>query len=393
MMKTNDECKASSQYSTAHILRNAIVAASVLALGNISSAEAGTEASESPQSNFVLSATCHTAPARNTPRKRAAVAEVYNRSSSTSIMVLPSTGTAFGAPQLFAQNDGGFSGLDRWSAGDFDGDGDQDLIAAWNDGGMVGLAFRQAVGNTFVTSQLLSPSRVWSADTIWVPGNFDNIGRAQLAAIFKDGSSTSIDVYTFGRTFVERRPRMTRGIPWVSTTKWSVGDFDGEGTDDLVSVAESSSGTAASIVWLANTSGHPFAGSTWSNVGGWSDTTKYVAGDFTGDGKADLAGIWDNGGAPSVAVYQSSGSAFFYPAQWLHLNPWFNTGDRWVVGYFDDDNKVDLVHAFETDRISSRSVYLANATGTAFVSGFFAGAGTGAGKPDASICSGVFNAQ
>lgn len=371
-------------------LSPALLAAAMLALGSAPSA-AGTPAGGTPSTLVVAAAPCHTAPARNNPRKRAAVSESYDVNSLYSTMVLPTTGTAFGAPVLFAQNDGGFSVYVRWSSGDFDGDGDQDLMASWNNGGNTSMAIRRSSGSAFLTSHWSITSVPWSNDTIWVPGNFDGDGDADLAAIVNDGGFASIDVYnSTGSTFSAPQRRMTQGIPWVSSTKWSVGDFNGDGQDDLVSVANGN-GVAATVVWLATTSS--FSGSLWSNVGGWSDTTSYVGGDFTGDGKADLAGIWDNGGNVAIAVYPSSGSAFYYPSQWLLSTSWFNADDRWVAGKLDDDDKVDLIQAWSNDRVSWRTAWLANSAGTAFGFGFGASAGTGNWKTQASICSGVFNAQ
>lgn len=400
-MQTNQECEAKTLPATAtvrsrQLLGAALLAAAVLPGCSVPTADAGTEASKSPQAlvDPIPSAPCRTAPARNTPRKRAAVAGIYRAFNQlTNNVVLPSTGTAFGAPQTFAQNDGGFSPLDRWSAGDFDGDGDQDLIAAWSNGGTTALALRQSVGNAFVTSHVPIPSVPWSADTIWVPGDFDNDGDADLAAIIHDGSSASINVYSStGSGFAAPQRRMTAGIPWVSTTKWSVGDFNADGKDDLVSVANAS-GVAATVVWLSNATATAFVGSTWSNVGGWDDWSSYVAGDFTGDGRADLAGIWDNSGTVSIAVYPSTGTAFAYPNQWLISGYSFFRSGHVVAGHFNDDNKADLVMDYDNDSTAWRIAFLSNSTGTAFVDSFGASAGTGYSSVETSVCAGVFNAQ
>lgn len=348
---------------------------------------------------FERSAPCRTAPARNSVRKLTSVGHVFGNSRQlTTILVRASTGTEFGEKQYFAVNDGGFSSTDRWSSGDFDGDGDQDLIAAWNNGGTTALAFRQAVGNSFVTSHVTIASAAWSAETVWVPGNFNATGAAELAAIVHDGASTSIDVYSFSfpAGIATRQRWVNQGMPWSATTKWSVGDFDYNGnnspnddTDDLVSVANVNGLTAT--VWLSN--GNTFSSSSWSNVGGWSDYSTYVAGDFTGDGKADLAGIWDNSGVTSIAVYPSTGSAFAYPSQWITEQWPHDPGHHWVAGYFNNDNRADLVRMHgDVDSYSIVTTFLANSTGTGFLRGFFDGTTYWDWGKD-TLCSGVFNAQ
>lgn len=397
MMQTNQSYSVESRSLTASVrarkrLYPLLLAAATTPALSVSDADAGTETGKDPQALVVSAAICHTAPSR-TPTKRAGVAEAYNFSSLYSSKVLPSTGTSFGSPSLFSQNDGGFSVTDRWSSGDFDGDGDQDLMAAWNNGGNVSLAIRRSTGIAFATSHWLITSIPWSADTIWVPGNFDGDADADLAAIIHDGTSTSIDVYSStGTTFSAPQRRVTQGLPWVSSTKWSVGDFNADGKDDLVSAANLN-GTASIAAWLSNANATAFTSSVWSSVGGWSDTTSYVAGDFTGDGKADLAGIWDNGGTIAIAVYTSSGTAFFFPNQWLASSVGFNSDDRWMAGKLNDDGKIDLVQAWDNDHVSWRTAWLANSGGTAFGFGFGSDAGTGSWKSEASICSGVFNAQ
>jgi FG-GAP-like repeat len=401
-MQNNQDCEAKKLPTTAtvrsrQLLGAALLAAALLPGSSVPTADAGTEASKSPQAlvNPIPSAPCRTAPARNTPRKRAAVATVFrNFNQLTNSVVLPSTGTSFGAPQVFAQNDGGFSPLDLWSAGDFDNDGDQDLIAAWNNGGTTGLALRRSVGNAFVTSHVPIPAVPWSADTIWVPGDFDNDGDSDLAAILHDGAGTSIDVYSStGSGFAAPQRRMTGGIPWVSTTKWSVGDFDGDGKDDLVSVANNG-GLAASVVWLSNATATAFLGSTWSNYGGWNDWSQYVAGDFTGDGRADLATIWENvGGNASIGVFPSTGTAFTNPTQWSISTYSFGRSGHVVAGHFNDDDKADLIMDFDNDGTGWRIAFLSNSTGTAFVESFNGYNGVGYWDVEDSVCAGVFNAQ
>ena len=50
--------------------------------------------------------------------------------------------------------------------------------------------------------------------------------------------------------------------------------------------------------------------------GGWMDSTKWVAGDFDGDGRCDIAGVWNDAGSATFAVFRSIGLHFAPHTQW-----------------------------------------------------------------------------
>jgi hypothetical protein len=52
--------------------------------------------------------------------------------------------------------------------------------------------------------------------------------------------------------------------------------------------------------------------------GGWGDEVKWTAGDFDGDGKSDLASIWNNDGSNTLTVRLSSGNTFNHQ-HWVWL--------------------------------------------------------------------------
>jgi hypothetical protein len=81
--------------------------------------------------------------------------------------------------------------------------------------------------------------------------------------------------------------------------------------------------------------GHRFPSwQQWSQRdGGWMDDVRWVAGDYNGDGKADVAAVWNNGGTNTLTVRQSTGTAFV-PSHWAtNAGGWSNTA-AWCSGVF-----------------------------------------------------------
>jgi len=67
--------------------------------------------------------------------------------------------------------------------------------------------------------------------------------------------------------------------------------------------------------------------------GGWGEDTRWVAGDFNGDGLSDIAAIWNDGGLNTLTVRQSTGSSFKTTHWDIHDGGWMNS-TAWCAGKF-----------------------------------------------------------
>jgi YD repeat-containing protein len=148
------------------------------------------------------------------------------------------------------------------------------------------------------------------------------------------------------------------GSTWTNIL---VGDFTGDGKDDIVARLSQANGQAKNALWVAVSSGSSFTQvywQTWSTNTGWSIV---VAGDFDGDGHTDLAARADTSGYVYVSYgfdaghdYSNSPVAQKQWQLWSTNTSWTNV----VVGDFSGDGKDDIVARTGNQGNNLSSVYV-----------------------------------
>ncbi|WP_126643418.1 FG-GAP-like repeat-containing protein [Embleya hyalina] len=199
--------------------------------------------------------------------------------------------------------------------GDFDGDHRADILTTYDHG---------SESTSFFVSPGLADGTVGAPRQAWVshPGWFDNArakyaigdfngdGRNDVAALYgyPDGSTRLI---TFAArldgTFDEGVPG-TRTEP--GTRDWTkaallAGDFDGDHRDDLAMIYDHGNEDTGTWTWTAKPDGtFNDALASWrSGPGNWGQARgKYVSGDFDGDGRDDIAVMYGYGSPSGGAV-------------------------------------------------------------------------------------------
>ncbi len=263
-----------------------------------------------------------------------------------------------------AWNSGGANSW-SWDAskiekGDFDGDGIDDIVALY------GYETQREVKAFFFKGNsqggFSSPVVWWSsgpgnwdwAGSMLTSGDFNEDGKWDLAILY--GYSVQRDVRTF--VFLSDGSKFKSPTTWfhAGPNNWDwagsilrSGDFDGDGKTDLV-ILYGYATQRDVVAFVFPSTGNSFSASElwWqAGAGNWDwSGSKVLSGDFTDDGKDDLAIFYGYGGSQSVIfVTPSTGTRFSSPAIWYNSGPgnWGWASTKVLSGNFDGLGPDDIV--------------------------------------------------
>lgn len=286
--------------------------------------------------------------------------KVWNDDGQLTSDVHISNGSSFNI-QRWATKQGGYSHAMKWFLGDFNGDGKTDVMKLWDDGGTFTCDVHISDGSSFNIQRWATKQGGYSNEMKWFVGDFNGDGKTDILKIWEEAGQFNSDVHiSNGSSFNIQRWATKQGGYW-DEQKWFVGDFNGDYKTDLMKLWNDE-GQLTSDVHLS--SGSSFSIGRWATKqGGYSNTMKFFAGDFNGDGKTDMMKLWNDDAQFTADVHISSGGSFAIQ-RWATKQGGYWDDQRWNVGDFNGDGKTDLMKFWNDGGQFSSDVHLSS--GNAF---------------------------
>lgn len=201
--------------------------------------------------------------------------------------------------------------------GDFDGDGHGDLLSIRYDG-----TFKLFAGDG--AGGFLDPAGTrigtgWQKfKSVFAPGDFSGDHKADILSVATDGR---LYLYRGNGAGKWSGSRTQIGTGWNKMLfAFSPGDFSGDGTSDAIGVKAD----GRLVLYQGNGKGG-WKGSAATIATGFQTARRVAsAGDFDGDGKADVIAIWPDG---TVKLYRGNGSnGFIDPEGAVIATGWTDVG-------------------------------------------------------------------
>ncbi|WP_151898319.1 FG-GAP-like repeat-containing protein [Streptomyces sp. C8S0] len=258
------------------------------------------------------------------------------------------------------------AGASQWSSGtvvrnDFDGDGISDMVDwyTYGDGTDAMHIFNGTADGSFAaphSSFARTPADYWKLESMKkVSGDFNGDGRSDVAVMYKYDTETKIWTFLGKANGSFQAPFSTWTAP-SSSWEWDrvqlhAGDANGDGRDDLIAWYEYPNTSDALFTFVADD-----RGGFGTPVKSWTSTTwtrsmgKTVTGDYNGDGRDDLAVLYDySGGAIKVWTFLAQpNGGYANPFQGFRHDTWGDWSATNVhSGDFDGDGRDDVLFWFD----------------------------------------------
>jgi hypothetical protein len=217
--------------------------------------------------------------------------------------------------------------------GDFNGDGRDDIAGRSAQGQLLvalstGTKFNNVVFDTL-------PTALRSLSNVKV-GDFNGDGRDDLMGIVTTTGEVVVSISNGSTSFASS---VWGTVPLATTREIHVGDFNGDGRDDVFTIQTTPQGVG-NLVVLRST-GTSFASTLFGTLAPNVPYVGFRLGDFNGDGLDDIVAFRANG---SSTIYRSTGGAFVQVfGGILPVPPGSVSASDIVIGDFNRDGKSDIL--------------------------------------------------
>jgi hypothetical protein len=243
--------------------------------------------------------------------------------------------------------------------GDYDNDGDLDILSTGSTGSATRISkiYKNNGNNTFTELTSISLTGVSNSSSAW--GDYDNDGDLDILLTGNTGSANISKIYknNGNNTFTEQTGISLSG---VSSGSAAWGDYDNDGDLDILLTGGSTSGNISKI--YKNNGNNTFSEQTGISLTGVANSSS-AWGDYDNDGDLDILLTGEAYYGRISKIYKNNGDNTFTEQTGISLTGVANSSSAW--GDYDNDGDLDILltgSTGSTTRISK--IYTNNGNNT-----------------------------
>jgi len=246
----------------------------------------------------------------------------------------------------WAVRSGVFAYSDKWFVGDFNGDYKSDLARVYSDNQKRSIDVYLSNGTGFDAPVKWGDKQGnFHPDDVWLTGSFDKT-RGMDFAVVEAGSTVNISMYLSSGTAFEISDWISDAGPRLTSMKWVAEDFTGDGVTDIANLWNNGGSVSIDVHYqvedIVTRKLLPAKSESWAiKSGKFEREHRWFVGDFNGDSYVDIARLWEDNGKLSIESYESDGSTF-KPRTLLKQGRTYRDQDVYMVGDFNGDSSTDI---------------------------------------------------
>jgi hypothetical protein len=200
-------------------------------------------------------------------------------------------------------NIGEGSGAVAWLIGDVNGSGKDEVIQLWNNGGQLGVIVYGWSGSAMTTLWGTGNIGQGSGAVAWLIGDVNGDGKDEVIQLWNNGGKLGMIVYGWSGSAMTTLWGTSNIGEGSGAVAWQIGDVNGDGKDEVIQLWNNG-GKLGMIVYGWCGSGMTTLCSS-SNVGEGPGAVAWLTGPVQGGVVDEIVQLWDNGGRLGVILYSA----------------------------------------------------------------------------------------
>jgi hypothetical protein len=254
-------------------------------------------------------------------------------------------------------------------SGDVNGDGNSDVIQPRDNNGSLAILVHNVTGTS--TSVLFDQVMQGTAisNIGFVPADVNGDGKTDLVRAWTNASNLAFTVFTsngtsFSRTWEGNTPGGFQTIRLLPV------DVNGDGKTDIAQLWNRYNSLAINIY---KSTGDSFALASSNTMPVGAGNIGFIPADFNGDGRTDIIQFWNSNGSLGLAMFKSTGNS--YSMSWIGAMGESSANVGFTPIDYDGDGKTDFVKGWNNNNTLGLAVYKSNGSTYSFVTNIATPAG------------------